>query len=220
MRAYSEKIAEDRKICFIVGAGKNYGIDIKLNKYDVIIAADGGFAYLKEVGICPDLIIGDFDSLEGKIPENALVLPKEKDITDMQAAIEIGIERGYKTFVIYGGTGGRADHTFANIQILSYIADIGGNGFLIDENCIFTVIKDDEIIFDKNYEGYISVFSLSDVSMGVNEHGLKYVLDNAELKRTYPLGVSNEFIGIESSVSVKKGTILVIYPRQEKNFVI
>ena len=213
MKAYSEKIAEEQKICFIVGAGENYGININSRKYDMIIAADGGLSYLNEKGICPDFIIGDFDSFKGRIPEDAIVLPQKKDITDMQAAVELGIEKGYDTFVIYGGTGGRADHTFANIQILAFAAEKGAKGFLIDEKNIYTVIKDNKICFDETYEGFISIFSLSDVSEGVYESGLKYTLENTMLKNTFPLGVSNEFTGKESFVSVEKGKILIIYPR-------
>ena len=212
MNAYFEKNTKYIKICFIVGAGENYGINLASGSH-MIIAADGGLAYLKQLGIEPDLLVGDFDSYEGEIPEGAKILPAEKDITDVYAAVVLGMEKGFETFVIYGGTGGRPDHTFANIQILSYIARKGMRGFIIDEKNIFTVINNGIITFESSLEGFISIFSLSDVSKGVSETGFKYTLKNAELTNTFPLGVSNEFIGKEASVCVQDGTLLVVYPR-------
>ena len=213
MKAYSENNTEDRKICFIVGAGENCGINPVMSSADIVIAADGGLAYLIQSDITPDFIVGDFDSFRGEIPQGAKVLPAEKDVTDVYDAVVMGMKKGFETFVIYGGTGGRPDHTFANIQILSYIACKGMQGFIIDEKNIFTVIRNDIITFESSSAGFVSVFSLSDVSKGVWEKGLKYTLENAELTNTFPLGVSNEFIGEEASVSVEDGTLLLVYPR-------
>ena len=213
MKAYHENNTDSRKICFIVGAGDNYGINPVSGGGHIIIAADGGLSYLRQQGLAPDFVVGDFDSFEGEIPEGAKILPSKKDITDVWAAVELGMEKGFGTFVIYGGTGGRPDHTFANIQMLSYIACTGMQGFIIDEKNIFTVIRNDIITFGSSSAGFMSVFSLSDVSKGVTEKGLKYTLENAELTNTFPLGVSNEFIGKDASVRVDDGILLVIYPR-------
>lgn len=110
-------------ICYIVGAGENYGIDFVPTSDDIVIAADAGITYLEECGVVADLIIGDFDTLKF-IPEktNVIALSTEKDDTDMFAAICEGIKSGYEIFYIYCGTGGRIDHTIANLQILAYLS--------------------------------------------------------------------------------------------------
>ena len=204
-------------ICYVVGAGEDCGIDFRPTKNDFVIAADAGLRYLEQAGIGADLVIGDFDTLN-TVPQhpNVISLSTEKDDTDMLAAIREGVNSGYSVFYIYCGTGGRIDHTIANLQVLSYLSENNKRGFLIDKSNIITAITNQKIIFDKIPSGYVSVFSYSQKSSGVCLRGLKYELDNAILTNTFPLGVSNEFIGKESSISVDIGTLLIVFPREAK----
>lgn len=204
-------------ICYIVGAGENCGIDFRPTTDDFVIAADAGLCYLEQAGICTDLVIGDFDTLNA-IPQHhyVITLSTEKDDTDMLAAIREGIKAGYSDFYLYCGTGGRIDHTLANLQVLSFLAENGKRGFLIDNNSIITAITNRKITFDRIASGYVSVFSYSTKSEGVRLQGLKYELDKAVLTNTFPIGVSNEFIGKGSSISVDTGTLLIVFPRKEK----
>ncbi len=201
-------------VCYVVGAGDNYGLDFVPKAEDFVIGVDGGFQVLKDRGITANLVIGDFDSLEA-IPEhpNVIRLNTKKDDTDMWAAVREGMGAGYEIFHIYCGTGGRMDHTIANIQLMAELAQGGRQGYLMDRDCVMTAITNRAITFPKHLKGYVSVFSLSEKSKGVNLKGLKYELNNAVLTNTYPLGVSNEFIGEESVISVKCGTLLIVFPR-------
>jgi len=201
--------------CHIMGAGEYTG-GFRPSPGDLIIAADGGWERLRDMGIMPDLIVGDFDSA-GEIPagKNVSILPREKDDTDMLAAVKLGCERGANRFHLWGGTGGRGDHTMANIQLLHWLSKRGMCGILHGKNNLYTAITDRRIRFDAGCRGYISVFSLSDYSLGVTETGLKYTLNNGELTSDMPLGVSNEFIGRPSCIEVRKGTLLIAYENQE-----
>lgn len=205
-------------ICYVFGAGEHFVAPPDVSSHDIIIAADGGYNYLKKFHIKPDLLIGDFDSLNGPLPENidTTILPKEKDVTDMGAALDIGFRRGFRLFHIYGGTGGRLDHTLANIQCLARLAKLGARGFLYDKDTIITTISEGCITFPAHQRGTLSVFAHSENAIGVCEKGLKYNLNDAALKNTYPLGISNEFMGVESSVSVANGTLIIIYSSQKK----
>lgn len=189
-------------------------MDFHPAKGDFVIAADAGLRLLEEKGIRPDLIVGDFDTLH-YIPqgENVLRLPPEKDDTDMSVAIKEGIRAGYTVFHIYCGTGGRIDHTIANLQLLAYLSERGMQGFLFDRDSVFTAITDRELAFDRIDGGYVSVFSWSESSTGVYLKNLKYELHDAVLTNSFPLGVSNEFIGKKSSIIVRDGTLLVNFPR-------
>lgn len=184
---------------------------------DFVIACDGGYSYCQQKGINADLVVGDFDSL-GCAPEhpNVIVLKPEKDETDTGWAVKEGLDRGYKEFVIYGGTGGRISHTMANIQLLSDLASKGCHGILIGIDSWYRVICNEEICFEADREGYLSVFSLGDKAEGVYEEGLKYKLDDAVLYKENPVGVSNEFIGRKSKVSVRNGVLLLIGETIEK----
>lgn len=201
-------------ICYIVGAGENYGLDFIPEKDDFVIAADAGFRYLQDRRITPDLIVGDFDSLS-YIPQdgNVLKLAAEKDDTDMSMAIKEGIRAGYREFHIYAGTGGRMDHTIANIQMLAYLSEEKMRGCLFHRDSVLTVITNGQLLFDKECFGYVSVFSYSERSTGVYLRNLKYELTNATLTNSFPLGVSNEFIGKESSITVECGMLLITFPR-------
>lgn len=200
------------KNCYIVAAGEASLLPENLGADDFLIAADGGLEVLIKNNIKPNLILGDFDSL-GYKPEGAevLELPIEKDDTDTLAAIKYAIKKGAEHIFIYGGTGGRTDHTIANLQALSYIAKNNIEGFLVSEKEIFTVIENKSITFSEKALGNISVFSLSERSKGVNIKGLYYELSDAVLENSYPLGVSNSFKGEEACVSVEDGSLLIVF---------
>lgn len=203
-----------RGICYIVGAGECHGLDFMPQAADYVIAADGGLCYLEQNNIAANLVIGDFDTLKyTPTHPNVIQLPAQKDETDLFAAVQQGIHLGYTEFRIYGGTGGRIDHTLANIQLLLYLAGRQLKGFLYEKNTVLTVIKDSTYTFDSSYSGYVSVFSLTDKSTGVDLEQLKYELKDAELTNSFPLGVSNEFIGEAGKISVKNGALLIVLPQ-------
>ena len=202
--------------CYIIGAGDFEGAELLCpQKCDMVIAADGGLAYLREIGIAPDILLGDFDSLpsEDTCLESGkwktLAFPPEKDYTDMMLAAETGYERGFREFKIFGGTGGRMDHTLANIQVLVNLTRRGSKAYLIGRDYIITAIHNGNIKFPEYFKGFFSVYALSDVALGVNEKGFKYGLDDFTLKNDNPRGISNEFCGLSGEISVKKGTLLI-----------
>lgn len=206
------------KTCFIFGAGDYEGTKVDINnvKNGFIVAADGGLLFLDEHGITPDLLVGDFDSMAERESydigdENIIRHPVMKDDTDMMLSLKEGLNRGYKKFVIYGGMGGRLDHTIANIQSLAYLALHGAHGYLIGGRETVTVIKDGKLQFDAGFSGMISVFSAGDCAKGVTLRGLLYELDDYTLVNTMPLGVSNEFCGKDSYIEVKDGMLIVMW---------
>lgn len=205
------------KICYIIGAGDVTDPNIKASADDLIICADGGYKYKTLLGRECDMVVGDFDSL-GSIPdiENKIVAPTEKDETDMMLAVMSGYERGYRNFVILGALGGeRNDHSVANIQLLHYIVSKGARGTLLHGDEVFTAFKNDTLTLGAERKGYISVFSLTDESRGVTIRNLKYTLENATLYSYMPVGVSNEFMGEKSCISVEDGVLLVVYKNDE-----
>lgn len=205
--------------CFIIGAGDLTVGALEVGESDLVIAVDGGLGYCSVLGVEPDLILGDFDSvspeeakalekLEQQIPERVIRLPREKDDTDTLAALKEGLRRGYRDFRIYGGTGGRFDHTFANIQCLLFLKKQGAVGYLVDGNGMMLVLEDEAVEFQKGLEGGLSLFSLSQESLGVTIKGMKYPLEQAVLRNDYPVGISNEFTGEQAVISVEKGQLV------------
>ena len=196
-------------ICHIVGAGEMGGARIDMRPGDFLIAADAGYSEVLAKGLTPDLAVGDFDSL-GSVPEGVEVVrhPVMKDDTDMMLAIKLGFESGFTRFFIYGALGGRLDHTLANIQALMYIANRGGQGWIIGDACL-TAIHNGEARFKASAQGIISVFCLSEPAKGVTLEGLLYPLSDYTMLSDVALGVSNEFIGQPARVAVSDGTLVV-----------
>ena len=203
------------KRCYIVGAGEDFGLDFSPREEDVVIAADGGYEVLLRAGLRPTVVIGDFDSL-GAAPdeEQVIILPTVKDVTDTWAAIHWAKERGFRTFYLYGCTGGRMEHTIANIQVAADLAKQGLRCVIFGKNQLITAICGETVAFPKTSGGYLSVFSHSDTCTGVTLKGLKYELEDAVLTNAFPLGVSNEFVGREARVSIGCGTAVLVCDRK------
>ncbi len=207
----------ENRVCYIVGSGLFDGKMFRPRPNDYIIAADGGYAYLDRMSIIPDAVVGDFDSL-GYVPKHPNIIkhPIEKDDTDTMLAIKYAMNIGFNNFYIFGCLGGRVDHSIATIQTLCYISNHGGHGYIFGGNSVITALTSGEMSFDEGRYGTVSVFCQGPRAEGVTIKGLKYPLDNANLTYDTPLGVSNEFIGTSATISIKKGTIIIVF--SEDNF--
>jgi len=200
--------------CVIFCAGQLGAVKRKISADDLLIAADGGLRHIKKLDLKANIILGDFDSL-GYVPEGAAVFPVEKDDTDAMLAVKIGLQRGQREFYLYGSLDGpRLDHTVANFALLQYLADRGAMGYLIGMSQIVTMVKDSRILFPTGMKGNISVFPWGGDARGVTIRGLHYPLEDGCLETGFPLGVSNHFKGREAEISVRDGSLLLIWDRE------
>ena len=197
--------------CIIFCAAGFDDLAAPIEKEDFVIAADGGLVHTEKLGIVPNEILGDFDSL-GYAPTGANVFPVEKDDTDAMLAVRRGLDLGYREFVLYGSLDGpRLDHTVANFQTLQFLADQGASGYLAGSTYLVTVVKDGGILFPAGLEGTVSVFCMGKDAEGVALEGLYYPLKDGTLTAGFPLGVSNHFTGKTAKISVKSGSLLVLW---------
>lgn len=200
--------------CVIFCAGGFDALAEPVASGDFVLAADGGVTHLDALGLQPDGILGDFDSL-GYVPTGAQVYPVEKDDTDSMLAVRQGLKMGFGRFVLYGALDGpRIDHTVANFQTLGFLAENGAVGFLVGLTHIATVVKNGVVRFPAAKDGIVSVFCMGADAEGVDIRGLQYPLENGTLTAAFPLGVSNHFVGKTAEISVKNGSLLVIYDRK------
>ncbi len=200
--------------CIIVGAGTIQPEDLPVKKKpgDFLMAADAGYMALLSAGQVPDLLIGDFDSM--KQPEFAgetILLPVEKDDTDTMFCVKEGLARGFTSFVLYGALGGsRISHTIANLQLLSYVKQSGGNAVLAAGGTRIQAAGAGECLhFDKTMAGTVSVLAVSEQA-DVSLRNLYYAGEHIRLQRSFPLGVSNHFTGERAEIEVHAGEVLVI----------
>lgn len=203
----------ENRICYVVGA---MSLSLSLRPCpapgDYVIAADRGYDSLMAYGVNPDLVVGDFDSL-GEVPNhpNVIQLPAEKDDTDMVFALRQGLDLGYRRFVMLGGVGGRLEHTLGNLQLLDWLASQGAQGFLAGEKTVATAVRNGTLTFPAAMSGYLSVLCNSGTARGVTLRGLKYPLERYTMTGSFPLGVSNQFLGRPASVSVEDGCLLLLW---------
>ncbi len=198
------------KICYIVGAGEFYGSFVP-DESDLVIAADGGYDTLKRLGIRCDLLLGDMDSIcEGDTEVERLLYPVEKDETDTHLAYLEGVRRGYDNFRIFGGAGGRIDHTFANICLLIYGKHEKNSITLVADSYEIFAIENEKITLSGDAGKTFSVFAFEDDAKGVSVLGGKYEANNVTLKPEFPLGVSNSFIKNSVEISVKDGVLIIM----------
>lgn len=202
-------------IIFAGGVISDYSF-INIEKDDYIICADGGYIHALKLRIKPDCILGDFDTFDKSgLPEDCKVLTYSaiKDYTDTMLAAMHALENGFKHITIYGASGGRFDHTMANVQTLLYVHKKGGTGVMVDENNIISLQTEGKMQYKKREGYYFSLFSLSDSCNGITETGTFYTLKNATLTNDFPLGVSNKIVDDYAEVFLESGTLLVIFSK-------
>lgn len=200
------------KRCFIFAAGTFYGLRERPAAGDFVIAADAGYRTCRQVGIVPDLLLGDFDSMDQPTDfANVERSPVEKDDTDTMLAVRTGLARGCTEFYIYGGTGGkRLDHTLANLQTLLFLRRRGARGWLYGDDFVWTVIENESLTVEKTVEwGLFSAFCLGDRAEGVDEVGFQYPLSGAVLTPEFPVGVSNHIMESTASITVRRGVLAI-----------
>ena len=202
------------KKCVIFCAAEFDCLAEPIGPEDFVIAADGGWKHTEKLNVIPNEVLGDFDSL-GYVPQGANVFPVEKDDTDAMLAARRGLDLGFRNFVFYGSLDGpRLDHTVANFQTLQFLADNGAAGYLAGKDYLVTVVKNGRISFPAGCDGTVSVFCLGADARGVTLEGLHYPLTDGTLTPGFPLGVSNHFTGEGAKISVKDGSLLILWDRK------
>ena len=188
-------------------------------KADLIICADGGASHLGKLGILPDILVGDFDSIGERDFDSLLDagvevirFPAEKDATDTQLAVQLAMDRGCDAVILLGATGTRLDHTMANVFLLKMLLEAGIKGIIADEhNEIQMINKSISLIREKDVK--ISLVPVDGKVTGVTTEGLYYPLNDATLEFGTTRGISNEFAEDTASVVIKDGLLLVIKSR-------
>ena len=185
---------------------------------DLRIAADGGAVNArKHLTLAPDVLIGDFDSVDDetrawciKAHTESIQHPREKNETDLELAIDLAIARGATDLSILGALGGRFDQSMANAFLLVKPAQAHIAARIVDIDFDAWIAWELSSISGKIGET-VSLIPLTDRVDGIVTKGLRYPLRNETLFLGSPRGVSNELIVENASVSFKSGLLLVVH---------
>lgn len=191
-----------------------------LQNADWIICCDGGMHHAKALGITPDYIVGDFDSVRPEVLEeyrnmgiSIRQFPTHKNETDMQLGMLLALELGATELVLIGGIGDRFDHTLANAHLLLYLLKKGVRGILVNEKNRVELIDKEVTLYGKAGD-LVSTIPLSMLVEGVTLEGLEYPLVDYDLALDDKLvAVSNVMTGTEAKVKIRKGYLFVMQTR-------
>lgn len=217
MSEMSENLCKMR--CAIFGAAKiqNYRrIKSLLLPDDFNIFCDGGLSHSKKLGIEPNLVAGDFDSLKNpglakkKISAETLVLPREKDDTDSFFAVKEGFRRGFRDFFLAGTAGDRFDHTFANVSALLWLFNRGCRAVMADDFSTMKIVGSEGTFVDGGCR-YFSLLPVFGDVFGVEISDAKFPLKKGSVSSEYVYTTSNENLpGKQAFVRVEKGLVLLV----------
>ncbi|MDD3692352.1 MAG: thiamine diphosphokinase [Oscillospiraceae bacterium] len=209
---------EKPRRCVICGAGpvNNAGALLPLLRpQDFIIAADKGLRLIERLKLNPDLIVADFDSLQRKRAMRYQVpvveLPVKKDDTDTMAAARLGLERGFKDFLLLGASGGRLDHTMANFAVMLFLLRHGAKAMLADEKNIVRMVLPGRVVIEPVENSNLSLLAYAGDVCGLSVRHAVYELENAVLTPDFPLGVSNSFKdNANVEITFRQGILIII----------
>lgn len=196
-------------------------VDERIRPYledsDLVVAADGGAALLLSLGVVPQVVVGDFDSLGEEAAERLQRLGSqlvrvqpEKDETDTELAVRHALERGARSVVLLGAIGSRLDHTLANLLLLGRLASQGISAQAVAPPLTVHAVSR-ELILRGSPGDTVSVLPILGSAAGVYECGFKYGLAGRNLEPSAVLGMSNELLGREGRISVGRGVLLVFH---------
>ncbi|KUO70067.1 MAG: hypothetical protein APF77_24655 [Clostridia bacterium BRH_c25] len=182
---------------------------------DRIICADGGTRHAINMGLIPNVIIGDMDSSAVRYIDyyrkkgvEVVQYPPDKDKTDTHICVEFALAFS-REIILLGATGSRIDHMIANISLLKLGIERNIPISIMDNKNYIRMIKD-SIILEGNKGDYFSLIPFTDKVEGISTKGAHYELMDAVMELGDPYGVSNYFEEETVEISISKGYLLVI----------
>lgn len=208
---------EDRAF-IVVAAGPGPDVSALLPDRASVVAADGGLERCLELGLRPDVVVGDFDSVPPELLETAahdgvevVRHPARKDATDLELALDEGVDRGATRIVVVASSAGRLDHLLSSLLLLAENRYAGIElDAVVGEACIH-VVRGERSITGSPGE-LVTLLALGGPAEGVTTSGLEYPLLGETLEPGSSRGVSNVFTGATAHVVVADGVVLVIRP--------
>ncbi|MFU8773268.1 MAG: thiamine diphosphokinase [Anaerolineales bacterium] len=212
-----------RAVIFANGTlSENQTILDSIQPDDTLIAADGGTHQCLALGLTPDIIVGDLDSLSPGDKKSLeaegiefIVHPTMKDFTDLELAINYAVNLGAIDILLVGIMGGRLDQTIANLFLLTRSEWSQVHFSLITDSEIGRLIRSGENLTIHGKTGdTVSLIPFSPTVDGITTNGLRWSLEKADLELGTTLGISNELANHTANIQIHIGNLLVVHRRQ------
>jgi thiamine pyrophosphokinase len=187
---------------------------------DYVIAADSGLRHAAPLGVTPQLIVGDFDSVSeedlARYPETPRdVHPPEKDALDLELALEHARAQGASSVTIIGGLGGRLDQTLAALLIAARLQSEGLTVSLHSgASTVYFLAAGSGLDLALPANTLFSVLSLSSQAT-LSLKNARYPLNEGRLDFGTGLGVSNRVLKPPLRLYLTSGLVAIVLPHQE-----
>jgi thiamine pyrophosphokinase len=192
---------------------------------DILLAADGGAAFLARVGLVPQAVVGDFDSLDesiaGALAEQGVEFvrhPVRKDVTDGELAVEEALRRGAGELLLAGATGA-LDHTLGHLAILRRLAARAIAARLVAPDLAVTVLVAPAEVVLAAPAGVRVSLAPAGSDATVTLEGFDYPLACGTLPADACLGLGNHVLaGGEARIRVHDGAVVALVEWGEEPF--
>ena len=189
-----------------------------------VVAADRGVDHALALGIVPDLAVGDFDSVSASGLERVVDAGGEvqrhrpdKDATDLELALDAGLDRSAERLIVIGGDAGRLDHLLASVAVLARPRHAGLRVEAhLGDHRVDVVHPGQRTALSGAPGVLVTLLAHGGPATGVTTTGLRFALADAVLDPWSSLGVSNEFAEATASVTIASGVVLAITPGPEQ----
>lgn len=187
--------------------------------FDCLLAVDNGLSYIDQLGLSPNVIVGDFDTANDDLVEKyrnmssvtTFTLVPEKDETDTETAVDYTIRMGYDEVVLLGAMGGRFDHTLGNLHMLYRLLQQKIRGIMIDEKNRISLCESSLRLQKEELFGtYVSLIPFTQKVEKLTLKGFKYPLCDFLLQSGVSIGISNEVVDENCEISFEKGILIMI----------
>ncbi len=214
-----QELAKERGLRAIIFANGELKPPVQTEKADIIIAADGGAKHCLELGIQPNYVIGDFDSLEAETlaalkakGAELIEFPAKKDFTDLELAIQHAASLKPRDILIYGALGARWDQTIANILLAGAYPHL--NIHLLDQKQEIRYLVPGERLVVRGHSGdTVSLIPIGGSARGITTQNLEYPLIGETLHVGSTRGISNTLLEDWGAVELEEGMLLCIVIR-------
>jgi len=194
-------------------------LEKELEDATALICVDSGGNCLMELGIEPDYLVGDFDSIRREALDyirgtkcSILEYPKDKDFTDTELALELAMRLDSNSIVFLGSTGTRLDHVIGNLGLLRACVQNGIDAFLKDDNNSI-MITDKPLTLKAEPGTTFSLQAFGGTVENLTIIGARFPLSGYRLEIGDPLTISNRFLDSDVEVEFTEGLLMVMYSR-------
>jgi thiamine pyrophosphokinase len=207
--------------CLIVAGGDIASLSLAegVGAYDMLVCADGGAHNAMRLGLRPEIVVGDLDSLDAHEKERLqaagcrfVVHPRAKDETDLELALLFARSEGARTITIIGALGNRPDHTLANLMLMTDVRFSDIDIRISAAGWEIWIVRTSLTVVGKAGDT-VSLLPVTARVAGVETDGLEYPLRGETLLRGPARGVSNVMLGDKAQVRLRHGVLIVMHGR-------